>query len=125
MLRVFASIVIGILLGAGAGLFFGWVVAPVEFVDSPMSDLATRYQDEYLLMIAAGYQVDGNVNAAIDRLRHLGHDNIPAYIQEVTERYISNSRNVDDIRLLVALAEGVGRLTPPMESFRQLSLENR
>ncbi|MGB1287672.1 MAG: hypothetical protein ACPG7F_14130, partial [Aggregatilineales bacterium] len=67
------------------------------------------------------YVVDGDVNAAVERLRPLQTDNIPDYVQDTTERYISNSRDLDDIRKLVALSEGLGRLTPLMENFRQFS----
>ncbi len=120
MLRVFFSIVLGIIAGAISGLLIGWVLFPTEYINSPMVDLGTRYKEDYVLMIAYGYLVDGDVNGAIERLRVLGVENVPAYIQELTERYITNSRDVNDIRRLVALAEGLGRLTPPMESFRQL-----
>jgi hypothetical protein len=120
MARVFLSTVVGVLAGIGLGLFVGWVIAPVEYTDSPMSALAPRFQEEYTLMIAAGYVVDRDSGAAIERLSRLGVENVPAYVQELTERYITNSRNVADIRLLVALSEGLGRLTPPMESFREI-----
>ena len=45
---------------------------------------------------------------------------MPVYVQEVAERYITNSRDVDDIRPLVALADGLGRLTPIMEPYREV-----
>lgn len=120
MARVFLSTVIGVVVGISLGLLVGWVIAPVEYTNSPMSALAPRFQEEYTLMIAAGYLVDRDASAAIERLSRLGVENVPAYVQELTERYITNSRNVADIRLLVALSEGLGRLTPPMESFRQI-----
>jgi hypothetical protein len=122
MTRLFLSTVIGILTGIGLGLLIGWQIAPVEYINSPMSDLAQRHKDDYTLMIAAGYLTDGDVSGAIERLRVLGVDNVPAYVQDTTERFITNSRDIDEIRQLVALSEGLGRLTPPMENFRQLSL---
>lgn len=121
-MRLFISTVIGIVFGLALGAYIGWGLAPVEYVNSPMSDLAPRYREEYTVMVAAGYLVDHDVDAAIRRLSVLAVDNAPLYVQELTERYISNSRDVEDIRKLVALAEGLGRLTPPMENFRQLSL---
>jgi hypothetical protein len=121
MLRFFFSIVIGVIAGVLVGLFIGWQVAPVEYTDSPISALAQSYQDRYTIMIAGGYIADGDVDGAIERLRLLGEDNIPEFVQRVTERYISNSADLNDIRYLVALAEGLGRLTPPMQNFRQYS----
>jgi hypothetical protein len=47
----------------------------------------------------------------------LGKANVFDYIQDLTERYISQS-NVPAISPMVALAEAVGRLTPIMEVYR-------
>lgn len=121
MLRFFFSIVVGVIVGILAGLFIGWQVAPVEYTDSPIAALAREYKDRYTILIAGGYIADGDIHAAIERLRLLGEDNIPEYVQRVTERYISNSADLNDIRYLVALAEGLGRLTQPMQNFRQYS----
>lgn len=121
MLRFFFSIVIGVVMGVLVGLFIGWQVAPVEYTDSPIAALAQPYKDRYTIMIAGGYIADGDLQGAIERLRLLGTDNIPEFVQRVTERYISNSADLNDIRYLVALAEGLGRLTPPMQNFRQYS----
>jgi len=120
MTRFFFSIVLGIVAGILGGLLIGWVVAPAEYIDSPIAALAPTFKDDYTLMIASGYLVDGDVLGAVDRLRALGVENVPAYVQDTTERYITNSRDVNDIRLLVALSEGLGRVTPVMENFRGL-----
>lgn len=120
MVRVFISTVIGVVLGIGIGLVIGWWFAPAEYTQSRMSELGQNYKDEYVIMVAKGYVVDHDVNGALERLRVLEVENVPAYVQDVTERYISNSGDIEDIRLLVALSEGFGRLTRPMEAFCQL-----
>ncbi len=122
MSRFLISLVAGLIVGIGLGLFLGWVQFPVEYVDSPASGLSQRYKDDYTVMIAGGYVVDRDLSGAIDRLRILGVDNAPQHVQDVTERFITNSRDVDDIRPLVVLAEGLGRLTPIMEPYRQVSV---
>ena len=119
MIRVFISTVLGVLLGIGIGLGIGWGL-PQDYTESTISELAPSYQEQYTLMIAAAYVNERDVNGALERLRVLGVENIPVYVQDLTERYISSSRNIDDIRLLVALSEGFGRLTAPMERFCQL-----
>lgn len=122
MTRFLLSLFVGAVLGLGVGLYLGWVRFPVEYVDSPARDLSPRYQDEYTVMVAAGYLFDDDLQGAVERLRVLGVDNVPEYVQSVTERYITNSRDVDDIRKLVALSEGFGRLTPLMEPYRRVRL---
>jgi len=121
MRRFFTSLIIGLVLGALIGLYFGWVQFPVEYVDSPMSDLDRTYTDEYTVMVAAGYQFDSDGLGAVERLRRLGVDNVPEYVQSTTERFITNSRELSDIRLLVNLSNGLGRLTPIMEPFLDLT----
>lgn len=124
MVRVFVSTVIGVIAGIAIGLVVGWWFAPAEYSQSRLSELNQSSKDDYVVMIASGYVTDRDVNGALARLSLLGVDNVPAYVQDVTERYITNSRDIDDIRLLVALSEGFGRLTGPMEAFCQLCLES-
>lgn len=122
MVRFLLSLLVALLVGLGIGLYLGWVQFPQKTVDSPASVLAQRYKDEYTVMIAAGYLEDHDLTGALERLRLLGVDNAPVYVQEMTERYITNSREVNDIRYLVALSEGLGRLTPIMEPYRMVSV---
>lgn len=122
MLRFFISLLIGLVLGGLIGLYLGWVQFPVQFVNSPASSLSERAKDDYMVMVAAGYLQDSDLGGAVERLRLLGIPNIPAYVQQVTERYISNSRDVNDISYLVALAEAMGRLTPIMQPYRRVSV---
>jgi len=119
MQRVFLSLIIGVSVGLGVGLFLGWVQFPAQPVNSPASALADRYKDDYVVMVARAYVRDGDLTGALDRLRALGEANIPAFVQEITERTISASGDVSDIQILVALSAGLGRLTPIMEPYRQ------
>jgi hypothetical protein len=122
MIRFFGSLLVAALVGLAFGLYLGWVQFPVQTIDSPAHLLAQRYKDDYTVMIAAGYARDGDVTGALERMRVLRIEDVPAYVQEVTERFITNSRSIDDIRLLVTLSEGLGRLTPLMEPYRQVTL---
>ncbi|MFN8527006.1 MAG: hypothetical protein U0670_00135 [Anaerolineae bacterium] len=122
MRRFLLSFAAALVLGALVGLYLGWVQFPVQYVDSPASDLAQRYKDEYTVMIATAYLDDQDLTGAIERLRVLGVENAPAYVQEVTERYITNSRDLQDIQTLVLLAQGMGRLTPVMQPYLPVAL---
>jgi hypothetical protein len=122
MLRFVISLIIGLAVGALIGLYLGWVQFPVQFVNSPASSLSERAKNDYMVMVAAGYLEDSDLGSAVDRLRLLGVPNIPAYVQQVTETYISNSQNVNDISYLVALSEALGRMTPIMQPYRRVSV---
>lgn len=118
--RFLVSLLVALIVGALIGLYIGWVQFPAQTVDSPASALAQRYKDEYTVMVAEGFRADGDLNGALERLRVLDTENIPAYVQETAERFITNSRDLEDIRALVLLAQGVGRLTPLMQPYLPL-----
>jgi hypothetical protein len=115
--RYIGSLLVGVLVGIAIGVYIGWEQFPVEYTNSSIAALAPRYQEEYTVMVAEGYQVDRDVNGALTRLQPLGKANVFDYIQDLTERYISQS-NVPAISPMVALAEAVGRRTPIMEVYR-------
>ena len=123
-MRIIRSMILGLLLGAIVGLYFGWGHFPAESRNSGLSDLARPFRDDYIVMVAAGYAVDGDVEGASQRLSRLGIDDAPSAIRETTERIIRNSaRGLADIGLLVHLADGLGQLTQPMQPFLDVNRE--
>ncbi len=115
------SLVLGLVLGGLLGLYLGWFQFPRDAYRGDMTELAQSFRDDYAVMIAAGYAADGDLQGALDRLSRLRVDDIPRYVQQLTDRVIASSaRDIHDIRLLVALARGLGRLTPAMEPFLDL-----
>lgn len=118
--RRIGSLLIGLLAGLSTGVFLGWGPFPVEYRNSPLAALAPRYQEEYTLMVAEGYQYDRDIEAALERLRPLGKPNTIAYVTELTERYISQS-NIPAIPIMVALVEaliGPDNLPAIMQLYR-------
>ena len=123
MIRFLISLFLGLLLGLGLGLYLGWYQFPLEYTDSPTTALSQHYKDEYMLMIASGYLADGDFNGAFQRLSVLGSESVSENVRQTIERFIANSRDVGDIRSLVALYQGLtGSITPLMEPYRQVSV---
>lgn len=120
MIRLLVSLFLGLILGALLGLYLGWVQFPVEFVNSPISQLDPEYREGYTVMIANGFQSDGDALGAVERLRVLGVANVPEYIFRQAERLISNSRDISDIQALIALSEGLGRTSPLFDQYREI-----
>lgn len=109
----------GLLLGLLAGWLLGQVLGTGQFSSSIADGQGARLRDDYILMVATAYAGDGNLPAAWRRLRMVAAGESVAWLQTTTERFIANSRNVKDIRRLVAFAEGLGRLTAAMEPWLQ------
>lgn len=125
MARFLFSLLLGLGLGVAIGVTLGWGVFPTQSVDNPASQLAQVHQDAYTVMIAAGYRADGDMDGVYERLRVLGLSDteIPAHVAAVAERYIDQSRPVDDIYHLVALAEAMNVLTDDMRPYRDPNVQ--
>ncbi|MEW5870414.1 MAG: hypothetical protein AB1894_14155 [Chloroflexota bacterium] len=63
---------IAILVGIGLGLLYGWVISPVEYVNTTPDTLRIDFKTDYVLMVAEAYQSDGNLPLAVRRLALLG-----------------------------------------------------
>lgn len=119
MRRFLIALLVGGVIGLTVGLLLGWGPFPVVTVDSQMRTLSQADKDRYTVMVAKAFEVDRDVNEALDRLRPLGVENIPAYVRDVTERKISETGtgNQAEIRYLVSLSSTLGYFTVPMQPF--------
>lgn len=111
-------IVAGLTVGLAIGLILGWVVWPVEFTDTSLSDLAPEYKDDYIVLVSAAYIRDGDLEVAMVRLEALEVPNVQQSVSELTDRYINEGRDEADIQALVALAEGMGIASPQMLAYK-------
>ncbi|GAB4498215.1 MAG: hypothetical protein OHK0052_11200 [Anaerolineales bacterium] len=63
---------LAVALGVAAGLYYGWVLNPVVYVETTPESLRADYKADYVLMTAEIYAADGNLTAAQSRLAFLG-----------------------------------------------------
>jgi hypothetical protein len=66
--------IIAILIGLAAGLYYGWVVNPVNYVDTTIDTLRPDYQTDYVLMVAEAYHASGDLDLAARRLAQFGDE---------------------------------------------------
>ena len=96
-------------LGIALGLLYGWVIAPVEYIDTTPDTLHPQYRADYALMVAESYQSDENLDLAARRLALLGSAH-PAEIAAETLDYAqSNDFPTTDLEKLENL---IRDLTP-------------
>jgi hypothetical protein len=63
---------ITIAVGAAGGLYYGWVINPVQYVDTYPSSLRADYKADYVLMVAEAYQAERDLFLSMRRLSVLG-----------------------------------------------------
>ena len=118
MRRFLLSLILGLALGALAGLAIGWLQPPAQQRSSSLSQLAQPHRDDYTIMIAAGYAHDGDLSGAVERLLLLDIEQPADYLRQTTERIIrSAARELDDIRALARLAADLGGGSAIMAPF--------
>lgn len=97
---------LAIMVGFAAGLFYGWEISPVEYVNTSPDTLSIDYKTDYVLMAAEAYQVERDPQAAVQRLAVLGGDPIEMVVQAI----LSAERNgyIDsDLVLMRELSEAL------------------
>ena len=103
-----------VLLGVAAGLYYGWVINPVKYVDTTPAKLRSDYQTDYILMVAEVYQAEGDLELAARRLAVLG-DNPPAEIVRQAMILAAQIPYADsDQDLLSQLASALQTWTPSL-----------
>jgi len=110
--------IVGITLGIGLALIIGWELLPVQRADSSPPMLRRDYQEEYLRLIAAAYQVDADLTLAQQRLATL-HPDATAFLVEVTEQWIAQGKSEATLIPLAQLARDLGASTPAMQPYLQ------
>lgn len=109
--------ILGFIAGVGLGLVLGWVVWPVKYYDTDISDLAPQHKDEYILLVASAYFSDHDLEKAQARLDRLDLPNSAQWIKDMADRYINEGRDEADIQVLAELAHGLGVDTPQMAAY--------
>ncbi len=107
---------VGLVLGLGLGFAVGWWLWPVEYVNTTPSALHARYADDYVLMVAAAYDVEGDLARAQARLAPLDADPTAAVVG-LAERLIVVDGNAQDIARLARLAEALGSTPPSLRPY--------
>lgn len=109
--------IIGLVIGAAIGLYISWGLWPLEYYDSDPSQLKRSYVPDYVLLIAQRYAVDGDMDAAQERLKSLGLESSGTAVADITDQFIRAGRDVRDIRALAGLAYALGSATSRMAIY--------
>ncbi len=110
MSRWLQALIIAI-FGLAAGLFYGWRVAPVEYVNTTPDTLHQDYKNEYTLMVAEAFQRHGDLDLAARQLALLGSAHPAGIIQTSLDAANFSDK---EIELLTALLDPIKAWQPSL-----------
>jgi hypothetical protein len=84
------TLLLALAVGVTAGLVYGWVIEPVQYVDVTPNILRADYRADYVLMVAEAHLREQNPELSARRLALLGSDS-PAKIVEETLIYAARN----------------------------------
>jgi len=107
--------IITIGIGIVAGLIYGWLINPVEYVNTAPDSLRKDYRTDYVLMVAEAYHTENSLSLAARRLAMLG-DQAPEEIVTQAITYASQIHYSDsDLELMQTLADKLKTWDPSQE----------
>lgn len=118
----FMQAVIGVLVGLVLGFSIGWWLWPVQYTNTAPDVLRQDYHDDYVVMIAAAYEVERNLEQARERLRLLDPEEPSAPVIELAERLIEAGGSAEDVTRLARLARDLGTLIPALSPYLENGL---
>ena len=98
----------GIVIGGAVGLIIGWWLWPVTYTNTSPAALRDDLHDEYVLIIATAYEVEGDAAHARQRLAQLNPEEPAAPLLELSERLARQGGRDRDVLRLTRLAEALG-----------------
>lgn len=104
--------IIALAIGLGLGLFYGWEINPVQFVDTTPASMRADYRTDYVLMIAEAFHTDQNTDLAIRRLAVLGSDSPANIAAQALQTGQSIGYSTNDISLLQELTRALQAYQP-------------
>jgi hypothetical protein len=102
-MRRWIALLLAIVIGLGIGLYYGWVISPVQYVDTSPDSLSADYRTDYVLMVSETYQMKQDPTLAARQLGLFGSRK-PA---EITAEALANAAQLnyspDDLQKMQSL----------------------
>jgi hypothetical protein len=106
MIRLMAAI--GLIAGLGLGLWYAWIISPVQYTDTAPISLRADYKTDYIRLVAVAYLADGDVERARTRLAALNDPNPEKTVTALAQRAAASGGDPQIVRALAALALALG-----------------
>jgi hypothetical protein len=109
------SVILGVVIGVAAGLYYAWAVNPVEYTDTSPASLRADFKADYLALIAAAFDGTGDLERARARLALFPDLNPADTLAALAQQRLAQGHPGPEVSALARLASalsGSPALTP-------------
>jgi hypothetical protein len=103
-----ALFVVAVVAGLAGGLFYTWVLDPVEYYDTAPGSLSIEDKMVYLAVVGDLYAYNQDLEAAKARLAKLNVKANGQAVADLIEQYLDGGGQPEEVRNLARLAEDLG-----------------
>lgn len=103
----------GLLSGLLIAVIYGWLIRPVEYIDTSPDSLRVDFRTDYVLMVAESYSADQDLTLAQVRLAALGPLAPEEYVTQAIDYALEQSFGRSDLEQLNTLAIALRTLPQP------------
>lgn len=103
-----------LVIGLGLGLYYAWVIDPVEFTNTSPDLLRSEHQRKWVELAALSYVVDGDMERAERRLDQVDGAVVESELKRLIEDGADGGRAAETMRALSSLAHHLDVETPAM-----------
>lgn len=102
------GLALAFVLGLALSLTYAWLINPVEYYDTDPADLRADLREDYLLLVALSYRLNGDLVRAQNRLATLGETGSPEVAAALADRLYGAGGKAEAVRALALLAYDLG-----------------
>lgn len=110
-----------LVLGAGMGLLYSWVISPVKYVNAPPYALRADYKDAYRALVASAYLYSGDLLQAQARLAQLKDDESLQSLARQAQQAQAAGRPEQEVKALSLLALALSKGVTPIPASPEFS----
>lgn len=114
---------LGFAIGLIFGLYYAWDVSPKRINRASPRDMDGAFQDEYRVLVAAAYAINGNLNQAEGRLNQLLDENPGQALNTLAQQRLAAGHLQVEVRALAQLADALENSSVPTHTPLPTSTE--
>jgi hypothetical protein len=108
--------ILAVALGMAGGLYYSWVINPVEYIDTAPASLREDYKSDYLALIASAYASSSDLTRARVRLAAIPDPNPAGTLSQLAQTRLAQGKPESEARALALLAAALGEQPTPQTS---------